>query len=82
MENSVLHMRKYGSIRLRLGEIMDQRGIKRNQMAKRIGTRFEVVSRWYNGDVEDLDLDILARLCFVLDYRVEDLLEYRKDEEE
>ena len=80
MENNILYKREYGCIRLRLKEVMDQRGINRNQMARRIGTRFEVVDKWYHGTVENLDLDILARLCFALDCQVEDLLEYKKEE--
>ena len=79
MENSVMYKREYGNICLHLRELMDRQGINRNQMSKRIGTRFEVVDKWYNGKVEKMDMDILARLCFVLDCRVEDLLEYKKD---
>ena len=79
MENSILYTRDYGGIRLHLRELMDQQGINRNQMAKRIGSRFEVVDKWYSGELEKLDMDILARLCFVLDCQVGDLLEYRKD---
>ena len=79
MENSILYTRDYGSIRLHLQELMDRQGINRNQMAKRIGSRFEVVDKWYSGQLEQLDLDVLARLCFVLDCQVGDLLEYTKD---
>lgn len=81
MENSILYKREYGSICLHLRELMDQKGINRNQVAKSIGSRFEVVDKWYHGNVENVDLDILARLCFVLDCRVEDLLEYKKNSE-
>ena len=45
-------------------------------MARRIGVRFEVVDKWYQGEVEKLDLDILARLCFVLGCQAGELLEY------
>ena len=79
MENSILYARDYGGIRLHLQELMDRQGINRNQMAKRIGSRFEVVDKWYSGQLEQLDLDVLARLCFVLDCQVGDLLEYTKD---
>jgi len=79
VEASILYTREYGSIRLRLRELMDQRGINRNQMARRIGARFEVVDKWYRGEVEKLDMDVLARMCFVLDCQAGDLLEYRRD---
>ena len=52
--------------RLKLKERMDSDGINRNTLARRIGVRFEVVDKWYRGDVEKLDLDILARICCVL----------------
>ena len=76
MASSILYKREYGTIRLRLRELMDQRGINRNQMSRQIGVRFEVVDKWYHGGVEKLDLDILARLCFVLDCQAGELLEY------
>lgn len=76
MASSILYKREYGTVRLRLRELMDQRGINRNQMSQQIGVRFEVVDKWYRGEVEKLDLDILARLCFVLDCQAGELLEY------
>jgi len=78
MENRILYARKYGSIHLRLRELMDRRGLNRNQIARRIDTRFEVVDKWYHDEVEKMDMDILARLCFVLDCQVGDLLEYQE----
>ena len=72
----------YGRVELRLGEIMDERGISRNQLAKMIDARFEVVSKWYKGEVEKMDLDILARICYVLDCRAEDMIQYVSGEEE
>lgn len=82
MEPSILYQREYGMVRLRLRELMDQRRINRNQMARRIGVRFEVVDKWYQGEVEKLDLDILARLCFVLGCQAGELLEYSGPDDE
>lgn len=82
MESSILYQREYGMVRLRLRELMDQRRINRNQMARRIGVRFEVVDKWYQGEVEKLDLDILARLCFVLGCQAGELLEYSGPDDE
>lgn len=39
-------------------------------------TRFEIVNKWYTGEVERIDSDVLARFCFVLNCKVEDLIEY------
>ena len=55
--------------------------MNRNQLASAIHVNFAVVDRWYQGKVEKLDLDILARICYVLDCEVSELLEYRADAE-
>ena len=62
-ERAVLVRANYGRVELRLKEVMDERGISRNQLAKLIDARFEVVGKWYKGEVEKMDLDILARIC-------------------
>lgn len=81
-ERPVLIRADYGFVKLRLKEVMEERGITRNQLAKLIDARFEVVSKWYKGEVEKMDLDILARICYALDCTTEDLLRYVPAEKE
>ncbi|EJF41789.1 Cro/C1-type HTH DNA-binding domain protein [Clostridium sp. MSTE9] len=50
----------------------------RNYLARKIDSRFEVVDKWYKNRVEKIDIDILARICFVLECEVEDIIEYTK----
>ncbi|MBQ8780082.1 MAG: helix-turn-helix transcriptional regulator [Oscillospiraceae bacterium] len=76
MDNSIITIKEYGKIKIRLKEIMDSRGISRNSLSKGTNTRYEVISKWYNNNVEKLDLDVLARLCFVLDCTPQELIEY------
>ena len=76
--HSVTAMREYGKIHIRLREILEQKNIKRNELARAANTRFEVVDKWFRDDVEKIDADVLARFCFVLGCRIEDLLEYQE----
>lgn len=55
---------------------MDDKGITRNYLAKATNTRFEVINKWYNGQVEKMDLDILARICYALDCFPADIIKY------
>ena len=48
-EKGILIRADYGHIALHLREIMEERDITRNQLAKRIDARFEVVNKWYQG---------------------------------
>ena len=79
MINELYSLNKYGHIELRIKEIMDNRGISRNALARRLGTRFEVVNKWYSGIVEKIDADILARMCFILDCEPADIIIYVKE---
>lgn len=80
---SVITVRNdYGKINLHLKEILDRLQIKRGRLAKLTDTRFEVIDKWYNNNVERLDLDILARICYVLDCEPSDLISYDKPESE
>ena len=73
---SVITVKEYGKISVHLKEIMDSKGIKRNYLAKISNTRFEVIDRWYNNNVEKMDLDILARICYVLECSPADIIKY------
>ena len=50
-ERPVLILADYGRVELTLRELMEQRGVSRNQLAKLINVRFEVVNKWFGGQV-------------------------------
>ena len=75
---AILTVNDYGKAEIKLKELLDSRGISRNALARSINTRFEVVDKWYENRVEKLDLDILARICYVLECDVCDVLSYKK----
>ena len=78
MSNSVFVPQDYGKIVFSFNKIMDSRKINRNQLSKLAGVRFEVADRFYNGNIERLDIDVLTRICFVLDCDICDVISFRK----
>lgn len=81
MNKSILKIKEYGEVRIHLRELMEEKNISRNQLARAINSRFEVIDRWYHCNVEKIDVDILARICYVLDCNISDLISYNKVEE-
>jgi len=75
-DKSIFLIKKYGRINVKLKQFLDYKKIKRSNLAFAVKTRFEVINKWYNNDVERMDLDVLARICYVLNCKVEDIIEY------
>ena len=68
---------EYGYVRVKRAEALDSRGITRNRLHTLTGIKYDVIDRYYKGaNVAMADLDFLAKVCFALNCRVEDLLEY------
>ena len=62
---------EYGHVKVTLANVMDARGITLT------GVKYDVIDRYYKGqDIALVDLDFLAKVCYVLDCTVEDLLQY------
>lgn len=80
--NRVNKRKDFGHIELKLREYMQLRDINRNQLAIASDTRYEVIDRWYNGDIARIDVDVLARVCFVLSCSIDDILVYVPDKSE
>lgn len=76
---TILTIKDYGRIELHLKKYMELNGYNRSSLARSINTRFEVVDKWCNGTVEKIDADVLARMCYVLDCKVGDILVYVDD---
>ena len=76
--NSIFEKKDYGKVRFTIKEVMDLKDINRNQLSKLVDVRFEVANKWYNGNIERLDIDILAKICYALDCEISDLMVYEK----
>lgn len=78
---TIVSIKEYGKINIELGKILAERGIKRNYLAKATNTRFEVIDKWCKNNVEKLDLDVLARICYALDCSPSDIIRHDMPEE-
>lgn len=70
---------EYGRVQVKLAQVLDGRGITRNRLRALTGVKYDVIDRYYKGvRVEMADLDFLAKVCYVLDCQISDLLEYQR----
>ena len=77
---SVVTLKDYGEIILDIKTIMDKKGITITQMGKRTGVHHRIIKKYYNGLMIRYDKDILAKFCFVLQCNLEDIMIYKRPE--
>ena len=74
--NSVIIYVDYGEIRFDIKKIMEQKNNSKTQLAKRTGLHHQIIDRYYNNKIERYDKDILARICFILNCSLNDIMYY------
>ncbi len=76
--NNIYTINDYGKVEITLKDVLAKKNISRNKLCKMIATTYDLVNRYYNNKVIRVDTDIIARMCYVLDCKVEDILKYKK----
>ena len=69
-------MEKYGSIKINLAKLIQERDISKNKLSQRAEMQRTQLNNYCNNKISRLDIDVLARLCTVLDCEISDLLEF------
>jgi putative transcriptional regulator len=69
-------MEEYGTIRIKLDELIKKAGISKNKLSHRAEMQRSQINHYCNNDITRLDIDVLARICTVLNCEISDLLEF------
>ena len=72
----------YGDIKIHLAEILEEKNISLNQLSFRTEMQRTQLRNYRDGKIQRLDIDILKRLCYVLECDLHDLIEYIPPEKE
>ncbi len=66
----------YGQIIIHLDELLKSKNISINQLSFRTEMQRTQIRNYRDNKIQRLDIDILKRLCYVLDCELFDLIEY------
>ena len=69
-------MERFGEIRINVAKLIEQRGISKNKLSQRAEMQRTQLNNYCNNTVTRLDVDVLARLCTVLECDIGDILEF------
>ena len=74
-------MDKYGTVKINLARLIEEKGISKNKLSQRAEMQRTQLNHYCNNTITRLDIDVLARLCTVLECQIGDLLEFVPAEE-
>ena len=69
-------MNEYGTIKIKLDELIKQKGISKNKLSHRAEMQRTQINNYCKNQITRLDIDVLARICSTLECGIEDLLEF------
>ena len=73
----ITELRDYGKVQINLKYLMDKYKISIYQMSKLTGLKYNTIKSYYiNAPLTKVDLDVVAKMCYVLNCNVKDILEY------
>jgi len=72
---------EYGTIRIKLDELLKESGLSKNMLSHRAEMQRTQINNYCRNQITRLDIDVLGRLCTVLNCEIGDLLEFVPPEE-
>jgi len=69
-------MEQYGKIKFHLAQLLQEKGLSKNKFSQRAEMQRTQLNHYCNNTVTRLDIDVLGRICTVLDCSIGDLLEF------
>lgn len=74
--DSIITYVDYGKIVCDIQTVMKKRNLSKNQVVKKTGLHHQVIQRYMDGNIARYDRDILAKLCYVFDCKLSEILYY------
>jgi len=73
---------RFGKIRINLAKLLEESGLSKNMLSHRAEMQRTQLNHYCSNTITRLDIEVLARLCTVLNCEIGDLLEFIPPEEE
>ena len=69
-------MEEYGKIVIKLDKLIEKSGMSKSKLSHKAEMQRTQINNYCKNNITRLDTDVLARICSVMDCKIEDLLEF------
>ncbi len=70
----------YGKVVITLNELLEKRNIRPYRLSQLTGIHYDIITKYVKGSLYRVDLEILAKICYVLECTLNDVIHYEQDE--
>lgn len=71
-------MQDFGQVVFKIDQVLEEKKISKNKLEKDANLQRTQLNSYCNNKVKRLDLATIAKICYVLDCDIEDIMEYRR----
>lgn len=71
-------MQDFGKVIFKIDQVLEEKNISKNKLEKEAKLQRTQLNSYCNNKVKRIDLITLAKICYVLDCDIEDIMKYAK----
>ncbi|MGR5591161.1 helix-turn-helix domain-containing protein [Peptoniphilus grossensis] len=69
-------MQDFGKIIFKIDQVLEEKNISKNKLEKEANLQRTQLNSYCNNKVKRIDLETIAKICYVLECKVEDIMDY------
>ena len=73
------NMQDFGRVIFKIEQVLEDKDISKNKLEKEASLQRTQLNSYCNNKVKRVDLTTIAKICYVLDCEIEDIMEYVRE---
>ncbi len=76
LDKELFEYKDYGRVHIKLDQLMTEKEITTYELSNKANIRFQTIQSLRKESTTRIDLEVLAKICYMLDCKIQDIIEY------